>query len=74
MLLVCDAPKRAAGEAGSRADAIAGHLSDGVGNVSVMTAVDGWKTDGVQRDELDRLLAQARIAKGDCLLHRELAQ
>lgn len=74
MLLVCDAPTRAAGERGSRADAIAGHLSDGVGNVTVMTAVDGWKTDGINRAELDRLLEKARIARDACALRREAAR
>jgi len=35
MVLVCDAPSRAKGEAGSRADAIAAHLTEGVGNALV---------------------------------------
>jgi hypothetical protein len=61
MVLVCDAPKRAEGEGGSRADAIAGHLTDGVGNVDVLTTVEGWKTDGINRTELARLIKRAGL-------------
>ena len=61
MVLVCDAPSRAKGEGGSRADAIAAHLTDGVGNVDVLTKVEAWKTDGINKRELDRLVKQARI-------------
>lgn len=69
MVLVCDAPKRAEGERGSRSDAIAAHLTDGVGNVDVLTTVEGWKTDGINKAELDRLLAKAKIK--DCALRAE---
>ena len=61
MVLVCDAPTRAKGEGGSRADAIAGHLTDGVGNVEVLTTVEGWKTDGVNQAQLARLVKRAKL-------------
>ncbi|HEX5059572.1 MAG TPA: hypothetical protein VFV99_09445 [Kofleriaceae bacterium] len=61
MVLVCDAPTRAKGEGASRSDAIAAHLTDGVGNVKVLTTVEGWKTDGIDQRELARLLKQGRI-------------
>jgi hypothetical protein len=61
MVLVCDAPKRAEGEGGSRSDAIAGHLTDGVGNVEVLTTVEGWKTDGIDRGQLARLIKRAGL-------------
>ena len=69
MVLVCDAPKRARGEGGSRSDAIAAHLSDGVGHPKVLTTVEGWKTDGINRAELARLIKQARIT--ECALRDE---
>ncbi|HEY5925634.1 MAG TPA: hypothetical protein VIV11_28305 [Kofleriaceae bacterium] len=69
MVLVCDAPKRAEGEGGSRADAIAGHLTDGVGNTHVLTTVEGWKTDGINRAELDRLIKRAGLRS--CALRDE---
>src|SRR6185436_11048528 len=63
MVLVCDAPSRARGEGGSRSDAIAAHLSDGVGNTQVLTTVEGWKTDGINKRELDRLVTKARLSQ-----------
>ena len=69
MVLVCDAPKRAEGEGGRRADAIAAHLTDGVGNVDVLTTVEGWKTDGINRAQLERLLEKAKLK--DCALRAE---
>jgi hypothetical protein len=71
MRLVCDAPARADRDRGdaSRSDRIAGHLGDGVGNVEVLTAVEAWKTDGINRAELDRLVKRAGIA--DCKLRSE---
>jgi hypothetical protein len=61
MVLVCDAPKRAEGEGGSRADAIAAHLTDGVGNNDVLMTVEGWKTDGINQAELARLIKRAGL-------------
>lgn len=71
MILVCDAPARADADrgSGSRSDEIAGHLTDGVGNVEVLTTVEGWKTDGIKRDELATLLSKAKIS--DCALSAE---
>ncbi len=69
MVLVCDAPNRARGDHGSHSDAIAAHLSDGVGNSRVLTTVEGWKTDGINKAELVQLLKQARIDK--CALRDE---
>ena len=69
MVLVCDAPTRAAADPdyrGHEADVIAKHLTDGVGNSDVLLTVDGWKTDGIKRDELDRLIKRAGIT--DCRL------
>src|SRR5436190_4474050 len=59
MVLVCGAPGRADSDrsSASRSDKIAGHLTDGIGNVDVLTTVEGWKTDGIKRSELDALLA-----------------
>ena len=69
--LVCDAPARAARDRGegTRADKIAGHLTDGIGNVRVLTLVEGWKTDGIERDELDALVKEAKV--GACALQKE---
>lgn len=71
MRLVCDAPARADADRSdaSRSDRIAGHLTDGVGNVEVLTTVEGWKTDGIKKDELDKLLARAKLS--DCKLREE---
>jgi hypothetical protein len=64
MLLVCDAPARAEGEnAATRADAIAGHLTDGVGNEKVLNIAEGWKTDGVDRKQLDALVKEAKLTR-----------
>jgi hypothetical protein len=72
MVLVCDAPARAEADRseGSRSDKIAGHLTDGIGNVHVLTTVEGWKTDGIKRAELEELLAQAKLK--DCALRAEV--
>lgn len=69
MVLVCDAPTRAIGEGTSHSDAVAAHLSDGVGNAHVLTSVEGWKTDGINKRELERLLKQAGIKR--CALRDE---
>jgi hypothetical protein len=61
MILVCDAPKRAERDGGSRSDAIAAHLTDGVGNNEVLVAVEGWKTDGIDRRQLARLIKRAGL-------------
>ena len=63
MVLVCDAPKRAEGEGGNRSDAIAAHLTDGVGNVDVLTTVEGWKTDGINKAELAKLIKRAGLKR-----------
>jgi len=69
MVLVCDAPNRASSDSGSRSDAIAGHLTDGVGNSEVLTTVEGWKTDGIDRRQLDRLIKRAHLRS--CALRDE---
>jgi hypothetical protein len=70
MVLVCDAPLRARGEpAATRSDAIAAHLSDGVGNQEVLLAVDAWKTDGINTQELSWLVKKAGLNK--CALSDE---
>ena len=69
MVLVCAAPSRAKGEGGSRSDAIAAHLTDGVGNSQVLTTVEGWKTDGINRGELHQLIKRAGLR--DCALRDE---
>ena len=71
MKLVCDAPARAERDrgAGTRSDKIAGHLTDGIGNVRVLTTVEGWKTDGIKRAELDALIKEAKLAS--CALTKE---
>ena len=71
MRLVCDAPARADRDRteASRSDKIAGHLTDGVGNVDVLTTVEGWKTDGIKTSELEALLKKAKLS--DCRLREE---
>jgi hypothetical protein len=71
MVLVCDAPARADRDRGdaSRSDKIAGHLTDGIGNVEVLTTVEAWKTDGIKRAELDKLVTDAKLTS--CKLHDE---
>ena len=71
MRLVCDAPARAARDRsdGSRADKIAAHLTDGIGNERVLTTVEGWKTDGIVRAELDALVKEAHVTS--CALQAE---
>ena len=64
MVLVCDAPARAdADSGGSRSDRIAGHLTDGVGNAHVLQVVEAWKTDGIKRGELEKLVKEAKLAR-----------
>ena len=71
MVLVCEAPTRAEGEhAATRADAIAGHLTDGVGNLEVLDKVEAWKTDGIDRKQLAALVRKARLRS--CALRDEL--
>jgi len=70
MALVCDAPTRAEADSeyrGHEADVIAKHLTDGVGNNDVLVTVEGWKTDGIKRDELETLMKRGGIKK--CRLH-----
>jgi len=63
MVLVCDAPVRAEGDhAATRADAIAGHLIDGVGNARVLNIVESWKTDGIDRKQLAKLVKEAKLS------------
>lgn len=71
MRLVCDAPARATRDHSdaSRSDKIAGHLTDGIGNVEVLTTVEGWKTDGIKKTELDALLERAKLSS--CKLRQE---
>ena len=71
MRLVCDAPARADRDRtnASRSDKIAGHLSDGIGNSEVLMTVEGWKTEGIKRSELDALLNKAKLR--DCALREE---
>ncbi len=72
MRLVCEAPARADRDraAGSRSDKIAGHLTDGIGNVDVLTTVEGWKTDGINKAQLEALLKQAKLSS--CKLRDEV--
>ncbi len=66
VLLVCDTPSRAQPDARdgvSMSDAIAGHLTDGIGNDRVLTLVEGWKTNGVNARELDALTKEARVTR-----------
>ena len=70
MVLVCAAPERAEGDrAATKADAIAGHLTDGVGNAKVLNAAEAWKTDGVNRKQLEALVKEAKLSS--CALHDE---
>lgn len=71
MRLVCDAPTRADSDrgGGTRSDKIAGHLTDGIGNPRVLTTVEGWKTDGIKKTELEALLKEAKLQ--DCKLREE---
>jgi hypothetical protein len=71
MRLVCDAPSRADADRSdaTRSDKIAGHLSDGIGNNRVLTTVEGWKTDGINRAELDQLVKEAKLSS--CKLREE---
>jgi len=65
MLRVCDAPARAEVDIGHgvrKSDAIAGHLSDGIGNDRVLATVEAWKTKGIAVRELDALLDEAKLA------------
>lgn len=70
MVLVCDAPARADRDhAATRADAVAGHLTDGIGNAKVLNIAEGWKTDGVNRKQLDKLVKEAKLSR--CALRDE---
>lgn len=71
MRLVCDAPARADRDrtGASRSDRIAGHLTDGIGNARVLTTVEAWKTDGIDRRELAALVREAGVTS--CALQRE---
>ena len=71
MRLVCDAPARADQDRSdaTRADKIAGHLTDGIGNVEVLTTVEGWKTDGIDKGQLEALVTKAGLT--DCALRAE---
>lgn len=71
MRLVCDAPARADADRadGTRSDKIAGHLTDGIGNVEVLTTVEAWKTDGIKREELAALVKRAKLTS--CALEGE---
>lgn len=65
VVLVCDAADRAEPDVGggvTRSDAIAMHLTDGVGNNRVLTIVEGWKTDGVDLRQLDALTREAGVS------------
>jgi hypothetical protein len=63
MVLVCQAADRAADDTGaSRSDLIAKHLTDGIGNAQVLQTVEAWKTDGIKRTELERLVEEAGLA------------
>lgn len=66
VLLVCDTPARAAPDAKdgvSMSDAIAGHLTDGIGNDRVLTTVEGWKTNGIDAAELAALTKEANVTR-----------
>lgn len=66
VVLVCDTPARAKPDARggvSMNDAIAGHLTDGIGNDRVLTTVEAWKTNGIVRKELDALMREARLTR-----------
>lgn len=64
VVLVCQTTDRADADPdrdGTRSDRIAKHLTDGVGNARVLQTVEAWKTDGIKRDELDRLVKEAKL-------------
>jgi hypothetical protein len=66
MMLVCETPARADADRGagvSRSDAIALHLTDGIGNDRVLTVVELWKTDGIRLAELEALLDEAGLSR-----------
>lgn len=66
VVLVCDTPARAEPDVQrgvGRSDAIAGHLTDGIGNDRVLTVVEGWKTNGIDAKELDALTAEAKLTR-----------
>ncbi len=66
VVLVCDTPARAEPDARggvSRSDAIAGHLTDGIGNDRVLTTVEGWKTSGIDAKELTALMQEANVTR-----------
>jgi hypothetical protein len=65
MTLVCDAKARAEEDpdyAHHKSDILAKHLTDGIGNEHVLETVELWKTNGIQRAELDKLVAEAKLA------------
>ena len=75
VVLVCDAPARAEDDVrrGIRpADALAQHLTDGIGNDRVLTIVEGWKTAGIDIAALDRLMKEARVTA--CPLRETVAR
>ncbi len=66
VVLVCDTPARAEPDANrgvSRSDAIAGHLTDGIGNDRVLTIVEYWKTNGIDAKELAALTKEATVTR-----------
>jgi hypothetical protein len=71
MRLVCDTPARARSDRGegTTSDKIAGHLTDGVGNARVLQTIETWKTDGIRKDQLAALVAEAKL--GECVLEKE---
>ena len=73
VVLVCDTPARAESDAKggvSMSDAIAGHLTDGIGNDRVLTLVEGWKTNGIDPKELVALTKEANVTS--CALSHTL--
>ncbi len=67
-----DTPARAKPDAKgvSTADAIAGHLTDGIGNDRVLTIVEGWKTNGIDANELAALTKATKVTS--CALSHTL--
>jgi hypothetical protein len=66
VILVCDTPARAEPDATggvSMSDAIAGHLTDGIGNDRVLTAAEAWKTNGIDAKELTALMQEANVTR-----------
>jgi hypothetical protein len=64
MVLVCQAADRGDADpdrGATPSDRIAKHLTDGVGNAHVLGTVEAWKTDGIKRAELDRLVKEAKL-------------